>query len=130
LRPLVSEVQAQALKMCLERILPPARERPLFVQITAGLDCRRSCRLRDACSRRGGVWRDIGRRGNRREDFGARSGRRASVYHNPPCRTSRNTLAMIRNAGIEPTIIEYLKTPLTREILVDLITRMRLPVRE
>jgi len=37
---------------------------------------------------------------------------------------------MIRNAGIEPTIIEYLKTPLTREILVDLITRMRIPVRE
>jgi len=52
-----------------------------------------------------------------------------TIYHNPSCGTSRNTLAMIRNAGIEPTIIEYLKTPPTREILIDLIARMGIPVR-
>jgi arsenate reductase (glutaredoxin) len=52
-----------------------------------------------------------------------------TIYHNPSCGTSRNTLALIRNAGIEPTIIEYLKTPPTREILIDLIARMGIPVR-
>ncbi|WEK43292.1 MAG: arsenate reductase (glutaredoxin) [Candidatus Sphingomonas colombiensis] len=45
------------------------------------------------------------------------------IYHNPECGTSRNTLAMIRNAGIEPHVIEYLKTPPSRALLVELITR-------
>jgi arsenate reductase (glutaredoxin) len=53
-----------------------------------------------------------------------------TIYHNPDCGTSRNTLAMIRNAGIEPTIIEYLKTPPTRETLVELIKKSGLTVRE
>ncbi len=46
------------------------------------------------------------------------------IYHNPDCGTSRNTLAMIRNAGIEPHVVEYLKTPPSREMLVSLIARM------
>jgi arsenate reductase len=46
------------------------------------------------------------------------------IYHNPACGTSRNTLAMIRNAGIEPHVIEYLMTPPTRPLLVSLIERM------
>ena len=45
------------------------------------------------------------------------------VYHNPACGTSRNTLAMIRNAGIEPHVIEYLKTPPSRALLESLIAR-------
>lgn len=53
-----------------------------------------------------------------------------TIYHNPACGTSRNTLAMIRNSGVEPTIIEYLKTPPSRETLVDLIARMGVPVRD
>jgi arsenate reductase len=53
-----------------------------------------------------------------------------TIYHNPNCGTSRNTLEMIRKAGIEPTIIEYLKTPPSREDLVYLIARMGLPVRD
>ena len=52
-----------------------------------------------------------------------------TIYHNPACGTSRNTLALIRNAGVEPSIIEYLETPLSRETLVDLIRRMGTPVR-
>ena len=52
------------------------------------------------------------------------------IYHNPDCGTPRNTLAMIRNAGIEPHIIEYLKTPPTRLLLRQLIERMGIPVRE
>lgn len=52
-----------------------------------------------------------------------------TIYHNPACGTSRNTLSMIRNSGVEPTVIEYLKTPPTRETLVDLIARMGVPVR-
>jgi arsenate reductase (glutaredoxin) len=52
-----------------------------------------------------------------------------TIYHNPDCGTSRNTLAMIRNAGIEPEIIEYLKTPPSRSTLKDLITRAGLTVR-
>jgi len=52
-----------------------------------------------------------------------------TIYHNPACGTSRNTLAMIRNAGIEPTIIEYLKTPPDRATLVALIAKMAVPVR-
>ncbi len=44
-----------------------------------------------------------------------------TIYHNPACGTSRNTLAMIRNAGIEPVIVEYIHTPPSREKLVELI---------
>jgi arsenate reductase len=51
------------------------------------------------------------------------------IYHNPACGTSRNTLAMIRNAGIEPRVVEYLKTPPARAVLADLITRAGLTVR-
>ena len=53
-----------------------------------------------------------------------------TIYHNPNCGTSRNTLAMIRNTGVEPQIIEYLKTPPTREVLKDLIARAGLTVRQ
>ena len=53
-----------------------------------------------------------------------------TVYHNPQCGTSRNVLAMIRQAGEEPEIIEYLKTPPTRETLVDLIARMGISPRD
>lgn len=52
-----------------------------------------------------------------------------TIYHNPACGTSRNVLAMIRNSGEEPRIIEYLKTPPSREELVSLIGRMGIPVR-
>ena len=52
------------------------------------------------------------------------------IYHNPACGTSRNVLALIRNTGEEPEIIEYLKTPPTREKLVELIGRMGTPVRD
>ena len=52
------------------------------------------------------------------------------IYHNPACGTSRNVLALIRNTGEEPEIIEYLKTPPTREKLVGLIGRMGIPVRD
>jgi arsenate reductase len=51
------------------------------------------------------------------------------IYHNPECGTSRNTLAMIRNAGIEPHVVEYLKTPPSRPMLVSLIERMGLTPR-
>jgi arsenate reductase (glutaredoxin) len=52
-----------------------------------------------------------------------------TIYHNPDCGTSRNTLAMIRNSGVEPQIVEYLKTPPSRETLADLTRRMKIPVR-
>jgi len=52
-----------------------------------------------------------------------------AIYHNPDCGTSRNTLAMIRNAGIEPVIIEYLKTPPSPDVLKNLIARAGLTVR-
>jgi len=52
------------------------------------------------------------------------------IYHNPDCGTSRNTLAMIRNAGVEPHVIEYLKTPPSRVMLVQLIERMGIPARD
>ena len=51
------------------------------------------------------------------------------IYHNPDCGTSRNTLAMIRNAGIEPHVIEYLKTPPARALLLQLIARAGLTPR-
>ena len=53
-----------------------------------------------------------------------------TIYHNPACGTSRNTLGLIRNAGIEPTVIEYLKNPPDRATLIDLIKRAGLSVRE
>ncbi len=53
-----------------------------------------------------------------------------TIYHNPACGTSRNVLAMIRNSGTEPRIVEYLRTPPTREELVSLIRRMGVPVRD
>lgn len=53
-----------------------------------------------------------------------------TIYHNPKCGTSRNTLEMIRNAGIEPTVIEYLKTPPSRDELVKMIADAGLTVRE
>ncbi|MCF1472609.1 MULTISPECIES: arsenate reductase (glutaredoxin) [Rhizobium/Agrobacterium group] len=54
----------------------------------------------------------------------------ATIYHNPECGTSRNTLAMIRNAGIEPLVIEYLSTPPTRGELARMIADAGLSVRE
>jgi arsenate reductase len=53
-----------------------------------------------------------------------------TIYHNPDCGTSRNTLALIRNAGVEPTVIEYLKTPPDRATLKDLLQRMGMRPRE
>jgi arsenate reductase len=53
-----------------------------------------------------------------------------TIYHNPDCGTSRNVLAMIRNSGEEPRIIEYLKTPPSRDELVDLLRRMEMRPRE
>ncbi|MGO4562739.1 arsenate reductase (glutaredoxin) [Rhizobiales bacterium 3FA27D7] len=52
------------------------------------------------------------------------------IYHNPDCGTSRNTLALIRNAGAEPHVIEYLKTPPSRAMLVQLIERMGISARD
>jgi arsenate reductase (glutaredoxin) len=53
-----------------------------------------------------------------------------TIYHNPACGTSRNTLAMIRQSGEEPVVIEYLKDPPTRARLIELIDAMGVPVRE
>ncbi len=53
-----------------------------------------------------------------------------TIYHNPTCGTSRNVLALIRNAGIEPMVIEYLKTPPSRAELVALIAATGAPVRD
>ena len=53
-----------------------------------------------------------------------------TIYHNPKCGTSRNVLALIRNTGAEPEVIEYLKTPPTREKLLELIAQMAIPVKE
>lgn len=55
---------------------------------------------------------------------------RITIYHNPQCGTSRNTLALIRNSGAEPEVIEYLKTPPTREKLVQLLSAMGIGVRD
>ncbi|NNM76361.1 arsenate reductase (glutaredoxin) [Sphingomonas sp. ID1715] len=52
------------------------------------------------------------------------------IYHNPECGTSRNALAMIRNAGIEPHVVEYLKTPPSRAMLESLIERAGITPRE
>ena len=53
-----------------------------------------------------------------------------TIYHNPACGTSRNVLALIRNSGEEPTVIEYLKTPPDRPTLERLLAEMGVPVRE
>jgi arsenate reductase len=52
------------------------------------------------------------------------------IYHNPACGTSRNTLALIRNAGVEPTVIEYLKTPPDRATLQSLLKQMNMSPRQ
>lgn len=52
------------------------------------------------------------------------------IYHNPACGTSRNTLALIRHAGIEPIVIEYLQTPPSKDELIQLIKDSNLSVRE
>lgn len=52
-----------------------------------------------------------------------------TIYHNPACGTSRNTLGLIRNAGIAPQVIEYLKTPPSRQELVALLKLMGIPAR-
>ncbi|MDH2354036.1 arsenate reductase (glutaredoxin) [Bradyrhizobium sp. SSUT18] len=52
-----------------------------------------------------------------------------TIYHNPACGTSRNTLAMIRQSGVEPVVIEYLKTPPSREKLVELVKAMGISAR-
>ena len=52
------------------------------------------------------------------------------IYHNPACGTSRNALAMIREAGVEPQVVEYVKTPPSRALLVDLIARAGLTPRQ
>jgi len=52
------------------------------------------------------------------------------IYHNPDCGTSRNTLGLIRNAGVEPHVVEYLKTPPSRQMLQRLIARMNVTVRD
>jgi arsenate reductase len=53
-----------------------------------------------------------------------------TIYHNPDCGTSRNTLAMIRQSGASPAVIEYLKNPPTREKLIELIAAMNISVRD
>ena len=53
-----------------------------------------------------------------------------TIYHNPDCGTSRNTLALIRKAGVEPKVIAYLATPPSREVIVELAARIGLPLRE
>lgn len=53
-----------------------------------------------------------------------------TIYHNPACGTSRNTLAMIRASGEEPVIIEYLQTPPSKEQLSELLATMKIPVRD
>jgi len=53
-----------------------------------------------------------------------------TIFHNPACGTSRNALALLRHAGLEPTVVEYLKTPPSKEQLRALLAAMDLPVRE
>ena len=53
-----------------------------------------------------------------------------TIYHNPACGTSRNVLGLIRNSGVEPRVIEYLKTPPSRAELMGLIARLGIPVRD
>ncbi len=55
---------------------------------------------------------------------------KVSMTHNPGCGTSRNVLALLRERGIEPALIEYLKTPLTRDQIAALVKQMNVPVRD
>ena len=55
---------------------------------------------------------------------------RVTIYHDPGCGTSRSTLGLVRDAGVRPVVIEYLKTPPTRERLRERVTAMGMPVRE
>ena len=58
------------------------------------------------------------------------TGASITIYHNPDCGTSRNTLALIRNSGVEPVVVEYLVTPPGRAKLVELIAALGVPVRD
>jgi arsenate reductase (thioredoxin) len=71
---------------------------------------------------------EIGSTGEARRQADAAQG--VTIYHNPECATSRNTLAMIRNAGIEPEVIEYLKDPPSRALLIELMQRAELTPRQ
>ena len=53
-----------------------------------------------------------------------------TIYHNPNCSTSRNVLALIRNSGVEPEVVEYLKTPPGSDKLLELVAQLGIPVRE
>ena len=53
-----------------------------------------------------------------------------TIYHNPNCSTSRNVLALIRNSGVEAEVVEYLKTPLGSDKLLELVAQLGIPVRE
>lgn len=53
-----------------------------------------------------------------------------TIYHNPECGTSRNTLAMIRQSGVEPTVVEYLKHPPSRERIVELVSAAGITLRQ
>jgi arsenate reductase len=53
-----------------------------------------------------------------------------TIYHNPNCGTSRNVLALIRNSGVEPEVVEYLKTPPGRDMLIALVAQLGMPVRD
>ena len=53
-----------------------------------------------------------------------------TIYHNPNCGTSRNVLALIRNSGVEPEVVEYLKNPPGRAKLIELVAQLGIPVRE
>lgn len=64
------------------------------------------------------------------EDVTGREAIDVVIYHNPECGTSRNALAMVRNAGIEPHVIEYLKTPPSREMLISLLDRAEMSPRD
>jgi arsenate reductase len=55
---------------------------------------------------------------------------KATIYHNPKCSTSRNVLAILRERGIEPTIIEYLKNPLSDGDITALVKKMKVPLRD
>lgn len=56
--------------------------------------------------------------------------KRVTIFHNPACGTSRNVLALLRERGIEPTVVEYMKTPPSHQQLREMISRSKLPVRD
>jgi arsenate reductase len=77
-------------------------------------------------------------RGGERRELGRAAGgssvwydwMKVTMTHNPACGTSRNVLALLRERGIEPTIIEYLKTPVTRDEIAALVKQMKVPMRD